>query len=248
MPLRATVTWINASAQDYRVKSQSFDNPFINETLTLSEVVGVAFSRPEGDNFAFTDVTLFNTSKNIIGDSVGFTDNVVTSTQYQRFITDGITLNDVVNSINTGVNQPNNIGISELLGYHFNKLETDNFTFLDSIENVINKIETDNNISFTDTQSIQANVITTDGFGFSDTDTRLINKVESDNNISFSETQLFTYNYFFTDGFVLDDTLQIDKDVISFKENVFSFNDTISISRTHGRALGNMVLGSSQFN
>ena len=86
-----------------------------------------------------------------------------------------------------------------------------------------------------------------DGVSINETNIRSID-VGKLNVVSFSDTPLLQYNYVFADAFVMDDTAQVDKDYISFKENVLGFNDTISINSIHGRALGVMVLGSKQFN
>ena len=60
---QAEPNYINVSAQDFRVRSRSFDNPFFVEVLTLGEVVGIAYARPEADSFAVADVNIFEIFK-----------------------------------------------------------------------------------------------------------------------------------------------------------------------------------------
>ena len=79
MPLRATVTWINISAQDYRVKSQSFDNPVFNDTVALGDVVGMAFVKPITSTTTIVSSPVFSLNKfpttdiegKVVGDSAG---------------------------------------------------------------------------------------------------------------------------------------------------------------------------------
>jgi len=169
MALRATVKWVSASAQDYRIRASSASNKFFTDSFVLSEIVAVALSRTEGDNFAFTDVTLFNTSKNVTGDSFGFTDNLVASINFNRFFNDSITLTDFLANSGTGSSPQDTFGLNELLDYHLFKGVNDSFTFAETVTSVINKIETDN-FGLSDVPILQPNLNKVESFGLSDID------------------------------------------------------------------------------
>ena len=66
--------------------------------------------------------------------------------------------------------------------------------------------------------------------------------------ISFTDTQGFAHSKSLSDGFTLDDAALVNKNYSGNKGNVFSISDQISISRTHGKALGNMALNSLTLN
>tara|TARA_R110001606_G_scaffold66349_1_gene152779 strand:+ start:187 stop:927 length:741 start_codon:yes stop_codon:yes gene_type:complete len=246
MPLRATVSWIQATAQDYHIRSQSFDNPFYFDTLTLSDVIGVAFVTSRADNFSFSDITLVNLNKSF-ADNFGFTENVATATNYFRTHTDSYTVGDVVNSKVSGLGKSETIAISEVSSIALTLHPIlDGISVGDVLAGLVSKAHTDS-ISVGDAIGLESKPIKADAFAISEAHLKSFNK-GIPNSVSFSDTPLLSYNYIFADAFVLDDTAQVDKDYVGFKENVFGFNDTISISSTHGRALGGMVLGSKQFN
>lgn len=248
MPLRATVTYVAASGQDFHIKSQSFDNPFFNPTVTLSDVVGVAFARAEGDSFTFTDVTLVDISKSILSDSFGFSDSFVSATDYRRSIPDSFTMLESVSRAFGLTHSTDSVSMGELLGRSFNRVDTDNFTFSDVLAAFVSKIVPDS-FSFSDSINVdlekQVNII--DQFSFSDTQSYTFSKATPDS-FSFSDGINIEKSFILTDGFTLDDTAAVGKEKIKVKENIFGFSDTISITTVHGRALGNMVLGSEQFN
>ena len=245
MPLRATVQFVQATAQDYHIRSQSFDNPFYFETVTLSDVIGVAFITARADNFSFTDVQLFDLNKGLT-DNFGFSDVVTTAVQYFDTYTDSYTLGDVVTSL-IELGRPEPITLGEIIGIGLTiPLSTDNVTLGDLIGALVSKLEVDS-FSLSDDSVLHPNKQVPDSVTISETNIRSID-LEKLNVVSFSDSNIIQNNYVFSDAFVLDDTAQVDKDYISFKENVLGFSDTISIDSTHGRALGGMVLGSKQFN
>tara|TARA_R110000824_G_scaffold66023_7_gene171626 strand:+ start:396 stop:1133 length:738 start_codon:yes stop_codon:yes gene_type:complete len=245
MPLRATVKFVQATAQDYHIRSQSFDNPFYFDTVTLSDVIGVAFITAKADNFSFTDVQLFDLNKGLT-DNFGFSDVVTTAVQYFDTYTDSYTLGDVVSSL-IELDRPETITLSEIVSVALNiPAVTDGVTLGDLIGALVSKTKLDN-VSISDETVLHPNKQVPDGVSINETNIRSID-VGKLNVVSFSDTPLLQYNYVFADAFVMDDTAQVDKDYISFKENVLGFSDTISIDSIHGRALGGMVLGSKQFN
>ena len=192
MPLRATVTWINISAQDYRVKSQSFDNPVFNETVALGDVVGMAFVKPITSTTTMVSSPIFSLNKFPTTDIVTIGDNIITATVYKRLITSTITLSDVVNSVNAGVVDTDITTLSSITGFSFSRPIPDS--------------------------------------------------------VSFADSQTFSHAKVLGSAFTLSSLVGVGNEFLEDDTDLLSFSDTIVISRVHGRALGNMVLGSTTFN
>tara|TARA_R110000764_G_C11013846_1_gene383559 strand:+ start:408 stop:1148 length:741 start_codon:yes stop_codon:yes gene_type:complete len=246
MPLRATVEFVQATAQDYRIRSQSFDNPFYFDVVTLSEVVGVTFLTGRADNFSFTELQQFNVNKPF-AESFGFTETFVNEIAYARAFTDSTTLGDVINSINAGLSKAETLALNELINVELNiSTIQETITIGDVLGALVARPVVDN-FSFSDLIDAQSQPNKFDGVAINETHIKNLSKGDADA-LSFADSQILTYSYAFADAFGLDDTAQVDKDYIGFKENVFGFSDTISIDSTFGRALGGMVLGSKQFN
>ena len=246
MPLRATVEFVQATAQDYRIRSQSFDNPFYFDTVTLSDVVGVAFLTGVNDNFSFSELQQFNVNKPFT-ESFGFTETFINEINFARAFPDSATLGDVINSINSGLSKPETLVLNEIVNVELNTSTIQEIiTIGDVLGALVSRPEADS-FTFADLIDAQSQPNKFDGVSIGETDIKNFNKGVPDA-FSFADTQVLTYSYAFADAFVLDDTAQVDKDYIGFKENVFGFSDTISIDSTFGRALGGMVLGSKQFN
>ena len=246
MPLRATVKFIQATAQDYRIRSQSFDNPFYFDVITLSEVVGVTFLTGRADNFSFSELQQFNVNKTF-AESFGFTETFVNEIAYARAFTDSTTLGDVLNSINNGLSKAEALVLNEIINVELNTSTIQETISIGDVLGALVLRPVADSFTFAELIDAQSRPNKFDGVAIGETHIKNLNKGDADA-LTFADTQVLTYSYAFADAFVLDDTAQVDKDYIGFKENVFGFSDTISIDSTFGRALGGMVLGSKQFN
>ena len=254
MALRATVSfvkaqseanYINASAQDFRIRARSFDNPFYIDTITLSEVIGIGYAKPLSDIFAVADLQIFQNTKPI-ADNVSVADNAIVQASYLRSITDALTLNDVVNSINYGDNETDQTTLSELIGLDYTTTETDSLSITELLSHLIAKIEADNVTVASDTV-LQSRKVELDTLAIGDTNIIGFNKNETDL-LNFADIQVFDYAKVLGSAFTLTSVLQVGTQFIEDDTDLLSFSDTISISRVHGRALGNMVLGSTTLN
>ena len=240
------VSYLNASAIDYRIVPESLDKSLF-ETVTLSEAVIFVFTKNLADSVVSSDITLINISKSLLGDSFGFSDVLTNVIHYRRSISDAFTLDDISQvdkQIDT--NKTNIATLSEVLGFGLTKPLTDTTTISDVLAALVYKNFADS-FSFSDSSTVASGKGVSDSYTFSDTQNYNLGKGLSDF-FDYTDIQVFNHNRVLTDAFTLDDASLVDKDYYGYKENIFSFNDTISIGRVHGRALGNMVLGSKQFN
>ena len=251
MALRATVTfvkaqslatYVNVSAMDYHVRARSFENPFYIDTIVLSEVIGIAYSRPENETLTVSDVQFYDVSK-LVPDTINFNDNI--STAFATNITSALTLNDFVNRIDS-LPEGEIATLIELIGFKHSSIETDSFTYSDLLSHLMSKIETDS-VSVSSNASLEPRKNETEILTFGDSDVFLFGKNE-DETLNFSDTDSFDYAKSLASGFSLNSLLIVNNEFVEDDTDLFSFSDTISISRVHGRALGNMVLGSSQLN
>ena len=254
MAIRATVSfikgqaepnYINVSAQDFRVRARSFDNPFFVEVVTLSEVVGIAYAKLEADSFAVSDVNIFEITKPV-PDNVSFGDSILVEALYLRSITSALTLNDVVNSINKGNSETDQTTLDELIGLDYTTTETDSFSYTDLLSHLIAKIEADD-VTVSSNTVLQPRKSESEILSISDSDILKFGKNQPDELI-FSDNQSFQHAKTFGSGFTLTSVLQVGNEFIEDDTDLLSFSDTITISRVHGRALGNMVLGSTTLN
>jgi len=136
--------------------------------------------------------------------------------------------------------------LSEVAVVALNKSFSDSFAYTDIAIVDMSKGLSDS-FAFSDSASLDNAKALSDSYSFSDSQTYNVGKGLSET-LSVSEQSVFSHNKILTDVFTLDDTALINKDCESVKGNVLSMTDSISISRTHGRALGNMVLGSLTLN
>ena len=254
MSIRATVSfvkakfetnYINVSAQDFRVRARSFDNPFFVEILTLSEVIGVAYATTKTDIVAIADLNIFEIIKPI-PDNVSIGDVVLTEASYFRSITSALTLNDVVNSINVGENEVSTTTLNEIIGLDYTTTEISNLTYNDLLSHLLSKIELDS-VTVSSNPSLQPRKNELENLTTGDSNILEFGKNQPDELI-FSDNQSFQHAKTFGSGFTLTSVLQVGNEFVEDDTDLFSFSDTIAISRVHGRALGNMVLGSTQLN
>ena len=242
---QAEPNYINVSAQDFRVRARSFDNPFFVEVLTLGEVVGFAYAKPETDNFAVADVNIFEIKKPV-PDNISFGDSVLVEGAYLRSITSALTLNDVINSINTGESETSITNLNELIGLDYTTTEISSLTYNDLLSHLLSKIELDS-VTFSSTAVLQPRKIELENLTIGDSDILEFGKNQPDELI-FSDNQSFQHAKTFGSGFTLTSVINVGNEFLEDDTDIFSFSDTIAISRVHGRALGNMVLGSTQLN
>tara|TARA_R110000764_G_scaffold48914_2_gene108420 strand:- start:922 stop:1683 length:762 start_codon:yes stop_codon:yes gene_type:complete len=242
---QAEPNYINVSAQDFRVRARSFDNPFFVEVLTLGEVVGIAYAKPETDNFAVADVNIFEIKKPV-PDNISFGDSVLVEGAYLRSITSALTLNDVINSINTGESETSITNLNELIGLDYTTTEISSLTYNDLLSHLLSKIELDS-VTFSSTAVLQPRKIELENLTIGDSDILEFGKNQPDELI-FSDNQSFQHAKTFGSGFTLTSVINVGNEFLEDDTDIFSFSDTIAISRVHGRALGNMVLGSTQLN
>jgi len=252
--IRATVSfvkakfdanYINASAQDFRVRARSFDNPFYVETITLSEVIGIAYAKNESDSVAVADVNIYQITKPI-PDSVSVGDNAVVQASYLRSITSSLTLNDVVNSINEGKGETDQTTLDELIGLDYTTTETDSFSYTDLLSHLMAKIEA-SNVTVSSSTVLQPEKNESETLAIGDTNIFSFGKNETDI-LSFADVQVFEHAKVLGSSFTLSSLLGVGNEFIEDDTDLLSFSDTIIISRVHGRALGNMVLGSTTLN
>ena len=246
MPLRATVTWINISAQDYRVKSQSFDNPVFNETVALGDVVGMAFVKPITSTTTMVSSPVFSLNKFPTTDIVTIGDNIITATVYKRLITSTITLSDVVNSVNAGVVDTDITTLSSITGLSFSRPIPDTVAFSDLVANLLAKIEL-STFGFTDSEVLSFGKNQPDSVTVGDSDIFEFGKNEPDS-LTVADSQTFSHAKVLGSAFTLSSLVGVGNEFLEDDTDLLSFSDTIVISRVHGRALGNMVLGSTTFN
>jgi len=224
----ATITYVRAYADINVVVGSEYK--FYYETMSISEVTAVVLTKPLSDSYAVTDVAIIESQPNF-SDSVSFSDNFDRVVSYSRSISDSFTLDDTLQADSIESDKTNIVTISEVLGFALSRPVTDSISnFSDQLTHSFDKGSSDS-LSFSDDFSA----------------TFIWNRSFSDS-ASMSVSQSFNHTKALTDGFTLDDAALIDKNYSGTKGNVFSFTDSISITRTHGKALGNMVLGTSTLN
>ena len=241
----ADVDYIKASAVDHKIVPES-EYKFYYEILTLSEVVAVALSKNVGDSFAYTDVAIIDMTKGL-SDSFAFVDTLTRTVTYNREFSDAFTLDDISQvDKHIGSNKGNITTLTDILGFGLTKPLTDSMSFSDVLANGVAKVLADS-FSFSDSEILDIGKGLSDSYSFSDSQNYNLSKGESDS-FSYADAQAFTHSKILADAFTLDDATLVNKNYSGVKGNVFSFTDTISISRTHGSALGFMVLGTTTLN
>ena len=225
--ISATITYIKASADWRLVPNSEYD--FYYETVSINEATAIVLTKPLGDSYQFTDIAIVHLTKPL-SHSISFADSLARTVAYSRQFTDGFALDDtaqVDKSINA--NKGNLAQVTDVFGFEFSRPLADIINgFTDVLINSFNKTETD-------------------ALSFSDAVSSTIAKGIS-HSINIAEATELSHSKVLTDAFALDSATLVNKNYTSTKGNVFSFSDQIVISRTHGKALGNMMLGNITFN
>ena len=241
----ASVAYVSASAADFKIVPES-EYKFHYETLTLSELVGFVLNKPLSDGITTSDFAIVDMTKGL-ADSFAFSDSFNRSVIYNRSFSDAFTLDDIAQvDKHIGANKGNITSLSDLLTYGISKATTDSMTFSDVLAHVVAKVIADS-FSFTDTTAIENQKVVTDSYSFTDSQNYSLAKPLSDS-FGYTDAQALSHQKSFTDAFALDDAALVNKNYIGTKGNVFSFTDTFSFTRTHGKALGNMKIGTQTLN
>lgn len=224
----ATITFVRAYAEVNVVVGSEYK--FYYDTMSISDVTAVLVTKSVNDSYSITDVAVIESQPNF-SDSVSFSDSFDRVVTYSKSISDSFTLDDTLQADSIESDKTNIVTISEVLGFALSRPVTDSISnFSDELTHLFDKGSSDT-LTFSDDFSA----------------TFIWNRSFSDS-ASISESQSFNHSKALTDGFTLDDAALINKNYSGTKGNVFSFTDSISITRTHGKALGNMVLGTSTLN
>ena len=227
--ISATITFIRASADWSIVPNSEYE--FYYDTLSIGEAAAVLLAKPLGNSYQFTDVAIVHANK-VFGHSISFADDFAKVVAYSRQFTDGFALDDtaqVDKSINA--NKGNIAQITDVLGFQFSRPLADTMNgFTDVLASDFNKPETD---AFSVSDDLARVVVWSRGFGHS---------------VSIAEAAAISYSKVLTDAFGMDSATLVNKNYTGAKGNVFTFSEQVAISRTHGKALGNMMLGTLTLN
>ena len=227
--ISATITFIRVSA-DWKIMPTS-PYQFYYDTVSIGEAAAVLLAKPVGDSYQFTDVAIVHANKGL-SDSISFADNFAKVVAYSRQFTDGFALDDtaqVDKSINA--NKGNIAQITDVLGFQFSRPLADTMNgFTDVLASDLNKPETD---AFSVSDDLARVVVWSRGLGHS---------------VSIAEAAAISYSKVLTDAFGMDSATLVNKNYTGAKGNVFTFSEQVAISRTHGKALGNMMLGTLTLN
>ena len=235
MSIRATVIF----AQINYVKPRATDihlitdlkQYFYYETATLSDVAAIITTKPRNDDFAIADLAYVNIQK-AETDGLSITESVDLLANFQRSINDNITITmatDFVSSTNQGYEET--ASIDDLIGLYLQRPVTgDSFGITDQAMPVLNK-GINEAISFSETVAL----------------VMAYSKYYNDS-VSMQEQAALSYAKTVSDAFALDDATLVNKDYDGNKGNVIGLTETISMSRTFGRAFGNSTLNSITLN
>ena len=235
MALHATVTFVKPYADiSYRkleatdIKFADFLMQFNKETLTLSDVALILTGKNFDESITISEAQVFATSKGL-SESLSLGETFLKEMTFIKSFTDAITLEDSFVGADVFSRTKNNVAtLSDVIGLSSGKTLTDSTSISDVFANLVSKAIADDAT-------------------LSDVMTMLVNQGLSDT-VSFSDAEAFAHSKVLADSFTLDDATLVDKDYTGNKGNVFSVTDQISISRTHGKALGNMTLNSLTLN
>jgi len=235
MALHATVTFVKPYADlSYRkleatdIKFADFLMQFNKETVTLSEVALVLTAKNFNETLTITDAQVINTSKGFL-ESLSLGETFLKEMVFSKSLTDSITLEDSFVGADVFSRTKNNVAtLSDVLGISSSRPFLDSTSLSDVFANLVSKAIADDAT-------------------LSDVLTLLINQGLLDT-VSFSDAEAFAHSKVLADSFTLDDATLVDKDYTGNKGNVFSVTDQISISRTHGKALGSMTLNTLTLN
>jgi hypothetical protein len=224
----ATITFVKAYAQISQVTGSEYK--FYYDTMSITDVAAVLITKPFADGYAVSDVALIDVSL-AASEAISFSDSVTRTVTYSRNISDAFTLDDTLQSDSIEATKGNIATLSDVLGIAFTT------GFSDQISSI-----TDNQIA-TVGKNFPENISITDDLSATFAWSRSFSDAPS-----VADAIAFAHSTHLTDGFALDDAALVDKNYSGTKGNVFSVTDSISITRTHGRALGNMALGNLTLN
>ena len=227
--ISATITFIRASADWSIVPNSEYE--FYYDTLSIGEAAAVVLVKAEADGYQVTDVAIVHANKGL-GHAISFADSLARSVEYSRQFTSSFALDDTAETDkDINANKGNIAQISDVLLYDFGRpLNTTMDGFTDVLVNHFNKPETDD-FGFSD--SLARVVVWSRGFGHS---------------FGFTETTALSHNKVLASAFGMDSATLVNKNYTGTKGNVFTFSEQVAISRTHGKALGNMMLGTLTLN
>ena len=227
--ISATITFIRASADWSIVPNSEYE--FYYDTLSIGEAAAVLLAKPLGNSYQVTDVAIVHANKGL-SHAISFADDFAKVVAYSRQFTDGFALDDtaqVDKSINA--NKGNITQVTDVFGFQFSRPLADNMNgFTEVLASDINKPETD---ALSVSDDLARVVVWSRGFGHS---------------VSIAEAAAISYSKVLTDAFGMDSATLVNKNYTGAKGNVFTFSEQVAISRTHGKALGNMMLGTLTLN
>ena len=225
----ATITFVRASIEWKIVPTSEYE--FYYDTVSIGEAAAVLLAKAEVDGYQVTDVAIVHANKGL-GHSISFADSLARSVTYARQFTDAFALDDTaqvdkdINAVKGNVTQ-----ITDVLGFEFSRPVADNISgFTEVFVSNFNKPETD---AFSVSDDLARVVVWSRGFGHS---------------VSIAEAAAISYNKVLTSAFGMDSATLVNKNYTGTKGNVFTFSEQVAISRTHGKALGNMMLGTLTLN
>ena len=225
----ATITFVKASIE-WRIVPTS-EYKFYYDTLSIGEAAAIILTKPLGNSYQISDVAIVHANKGL-GHSISFADDLARSVVYARQFTDGFALDDtaqVDKSINA--NKGNITQVTDVFGFQFSRPLADNMNgFTEVFVSSFNKPETD---ALSVSDDLARVVVWSRGFGHS---------------VSIAEAAAISYSKVLTDAFGMDSATLVNKNYTGAKGNVFTFSEQVAISRTHGKALGNMMLGTLTLN
>jgi len=225
----ATITFVRASIEWKIVPTSEYE--FYYDTVSIGDAAAVLLAKAEAHSYQFTDVAIVHANKGL-GHAISFADSLARSVTYARQFTDAFALDDtaqVDKSINA--NKGNIAQVNDVLAYDFTRPINETMDgFTDVYVSSFNKPETD---SFNVSDDLARVVVWSRGFGHS---------------VSIAEAAAISYSKVLTDAFGMDSATLVNKNYTGAKGNVFTFSEQVAISRTHGKALGNMMLGTLTLN
>jgi len=235
MPVHATISFVKPYADLSYQKLEATDIKFADflmlfetDTVLLSDVIGVLTAKNFSETLTITEAQFFDTTK-VLADSVSVSDVFVNAVNYVKAFSDSFTLEDEFVGADTFQRAKNNVAtLSDVIGLSASKPLTQSVLISEVLAQTFAK-------AIADDATLSDVLIALIAKGLSDA-------------ISFTDTQSFTHSKSLTDSFALDDAALVNKNYTGNKGNVFSISDQISISRTHGAALGNMTLNSLTLN
>ena len=202
----------------------------VHATITfVKPYADLSYRKLEATDIKFADfLMLFHTETVLLSDVVGVL-TAKNAVNYVRAFSDGFTLDDLFVGADTFQRTTNNVAnLSDVIGFSAGKNLADSFSMSEALAQTFAK-------AIADDATLSEVLTILNGKGLSDS-------------ISFTDTQGFAHSKSLNDGFTLDDAALVNKNYSGNKGNVFSISDQISISRTHGKALGNMALNSLTLN